>query len=727
MPIAPWQPEDADQKNSRVPFLLIALLALVAAVLSVAAFRQASDAGRKVAPASASPTLPLAANAPSSTPRRLEGLSGPAPATAPATLMPTFTPALPIQAGQPATHTPIFSTATATPLSAAEQSLLALEESRVPVRDLYSITARLRLKNGEAIPQTTGEAPGNYSVGHSETFYMSDILARRYYTITATIRQVTDHAYWYVQNGRSADKAALKEVAQTFESKIYPTDHKLFGSEWTPGVDNDPRIVVLFASIAGAGGYYASADEYTRLINPFSNQREIIYINTGSSWDPATGDLESIEGTLAHEFQHMIHWHENAGHDVWLNEGASVLATTLNGYDTVGVDNDFMAAPDVQLNAWQSNPDAARANYGAAFLFLDYLRTHYGGDKALRSLVAAKGQGTDAVDNALASLGSNDRFLDLFKRWTLANLLDGQPGAEQKGLDYPDREVRVSPQIVEKYPKSLAADVSQFGADYVQLQPPEAGSTLLVSFSGQPETHVVAAPAHSEQALWWSNRGDLADTTMTRSFDLRSLKTATLDFYTWFDTEEDLDYAYVEASTDGGATWTTLKAGNTTTTNPNGSNLGSAYTGKSVDRLGAEAGGWLHEQIDITPYAGKEVMLRFEYITDDGYNAGGFAVDDISIPELGYRDDAEGRDDWQKAGFVRLANKLPQTYYLAVVKYRKDGFDVQPVEVAPSGEARFTVDGLGKAGPYEKAVLVIAATANHTLSKADYELNIREK
>src|SRR5205807_9485504 len=110
----------------------------------------------------------------------------------------------------------------------------------------------------------------------------------------------------------------------------------------------------------------------------------------------------------------------------------------------------------------------------------------------------------------------------------------------------------------------------QFGADYIQLAAPANGSKLRVDFSGQKETPIIPAPAHSGSGIWWSNRGDLADTTMTRTFDLTGLDKATLDCYLWFDIEQDFDYGYIEASTDGGTTWDTLKGKYTTDTNPNG-------------------------------------------------------------------------------------------------------------------------------------------------------------
>lgn len=629
--------------------------------------------------------------------------------------------ALPIEAA-PATRSPgveARATTTSQTEKPAEATIRTLDEVGVPARDLYALTARLKNKSAAPIPRTTDRLAGNYQVGQSEVFYMNDVAGRRYYTVTATVREVSEHAYWYAQNDSSVDEAALKRVVNAFEKNIYPKNRTLFGSEWTPGVDNDPRITVLFASISGAGGYFSSADEYTRNINPFSNEREIIYISTDGGWG-------GVESTLAHEFQHMIHWHEHPNHDVWLNEGAAVLASALNGY-SVGVDSAFMKDADVQLNAWRSSPSEALANYGASFLFLEYLRSHYGGEKIIRSVVSAEGQGAEAIDNALAGLGHKETFADVFQQWVVANLVDEQPGSGRSQWHYPERQVQASPQqVIDSYPSSYSGQVSQFGTDYIELQPPTSGESLRVEFSGQAETRIIPAAAHSGSRLWWSNRGDLSNMTMTRRFDLRGHSSATLNFYTWFDIEEGFDYGYVEASTDGGATWDTLKGAYTTNDNPNGTNFGNGYTGKSAENKAANKDGWLRESIDLGAYAGKEIMVRFEYITDDGYNAQGMAIDDVSIPELGYTEDAEGSDGgWESAGFVRVYNSLPQRYYVAAVKFKADGFEVQPVEVGPLGKASFQIEGLGAGGGYQRAVLVIAGLTPHTLQPSAYELSIR--
>ena len=70
---------------------------------------------------------------------------------------------------------------------------------------------------------------------------------------------------------------------------------------------------------------------------------------------------------------------------------------------------------------------------------------------------------------------------------------------------------------------------------------------------------LVGADATSGRGLWWSNRADGLDSTLTRRFDLTGASSATLRFNLWYDTERDFDYLYVLASADGGTTWQLIK------------------------------------------------------------------------------------------------------------------------------------------------------------------------
>ena len=73
-----------------------------------------------------------------------------------------------------------------------------------------------------------------------------------------------------------------------------------------------------------------------------------------------------------------------------------------------------------------------------------------------------------------------------------------------------------------------------------------------VAFQGATTTRLASNSAHSGSYAWWGNREDDFDARLTRSFDLSGVDEATLHSGTWYDIEDNWDYGYVMASTDGG-------------------------------------------------------------------------------------------------------------------------------------------------------------------------------
>jgi hypothetical protein len=93
----------------------------------------------------------------------------------------------------------------------------------------------------------------------------------------------------------------------------------------------------------------------------------------------------------------------------------------------------------------------------------------------------------------------------------------------------------------------------------------------------------------------------------------------------WYDIESNWDYAYLEASLDGGLTWSTVPGTLTTDYDPNGTNRGNGLTGVSS--------GWLPalfylDQIDGIS-SGSTLLLRFSYITDASVAGEGIYVDAV--------------------------------------------------------------------------------------------------
>ncbi|MDH3944961.1 MAG: immune inhibitor A, partial [Anaerolineae bacterium] len=250
--------------------------------------------------------------------------------------------------------------------------------------------------------------------------------------------------------------------------------------------------------------------------------------------------------------------------------------------------------------------------------------------------------------------------------------------------------------------------VHQYGVDYIHL---ECGDSVTLEFGGDLETNLVPAGAHSGDYAFWSNKGDQTDMTLTRTFDFRDHEgPLTLEFWTWFDIETDWDYVYVLASTDG-ERWDFLKTPSGTNTDPSGNNYEWGLTG-----LSGGIGEWILESVDISPYAGKEVQLRFEYITDTAVNGEGMLIDDIAVPEVGYFSDLEDGDGgWTAEGFARVTNLLPQTFQVALITLDSGmRVDYLPLDAAN----RLTLELDFSAG--QEYVLVVVGTTRFTRQVAEY-------
>jgi len=600
-----------------------------------------------------------------------------------------------------------------TPLPQVEmETWELLERTEVPERDLIALTKRLK-HVAEPIPEVVRESALDYEIGDEETFWVSNVDTDEHFQITALLLYATPHLYMWVEKGVDVDLERLKEAADIFEERTYPTDREFFGSEWTPGVDSDPHLNILHAGGLGdsVAGYYSSADEYPRIVHEFSNEREMFYINA----DNVTIGNDFYNGVLAHEFQHMIHWYNDRNEDTWLNEGFSELASYLNGYDPGGAEMAYAMRPDTQLNSWPDEPGEAGPNYGGAYLFTSYFLDRFG-EEATRALVAHPANGIASVDAVLAELETGYTFDTFFADWVVANYLD-DPSLEDGRYGY--RELRMGVGDVyplRRYPAERQETVHQHAADYIVFQPQR---DLKIDFQGATWVKVMDNEPHSGRYQWWSNRGDDSDMTLTRAFDLGGLESATLEFWAWYEIEENWDYAYVEVSTDGGQTWDILQAPSTTDYNPNGNSFGWAYTGMSG---GGEEPQWIREEVDLSDYVGGEALIRFEYITDDAVNRAGFALDDIGIPELGYDYDAENDDGWEAEGFIRMENVLPQRWIVQVIEFAGRETRVHKIDLAEEGKGEWLIEG----DEGDEAVLVVSALAASTTEVARYKNEGRE-
>jgi immune inhibitor A len=630
----------------------------------------------------------------------------PLPTVAPV-LPPTATPTVPPSPSP--TPAPPTGSGQASPLPPSTEELLT--QAVLPERDQRLLAMRLKY-NGQEIPIVTRHAPFTVNLGSQDTFWITDHQQQppRQFEVTATLKYITPHTYWWVQEGFEVAQDALAQSAERFETQTYPTNRAFFGSEWSPGVDDDVHIHVFMGGVPGVAGYFAASNEYSRLAEPYSNERELFFINL-QAMQPGNDYFNSV---LAHEFQHMIHWQQDRNEETWVNEGLSELASFINQYGGSKFVGSFTATPDTQLTGWADSPGAAGANYGGSFLFMAYFLQRYG-EKMTQAVVANPQNGIAGFNAVLAEHGFSERFNDILADFLAANYLQN-PSAGDGRWGYKD----LSPNPValaasySTYPQQQQATVSQYGGDYIEII---GQGQVTIAFTGTTQVKVINNDAHSGRYQWYSHRGDEIDTSLTRAFDLRGVKTATLTYWTWYDIESSWDYGYVEISTDGGQTWQILSTAHTTADNPSGSAYGPGYTGVS----GTDGPAWIAETIDLSAYAGHEVQLRFEYVTDDAVNRPGWTIDDISLPEIGFTDDVEsGPDGWQAQGFVRMDNILPQKFLVQALEIG-DTPQVVPLPLDQTNRGALTITGLGD---NKRAVLVISGLTPITTQPAGYEYRL---
>lgn len=199
----------------------------------------------------------------------------------------------------------------------------------------------------------------------------------------------------------------------------------------------------------------------------------------------------------------------------------------------------------------------------------------------------------------------------------------------------------------------------------------DASQALVVELPEKTVTTEINEPAQGE-SQWWSGKGDDLNNTLTRTVDLTGATEASLDLTGWWEIEQDYDFLYVEASTDGTA-WTPL----------DGTADGEPIPRDGADRpaLTGESGGQVALSFPLTDYVGGEVQLRFRYATDGAATMTGFTADEITVTadgEVVFSDDAEsGEGDWQVEGFqvvgASITDDYPQFYVVENRQYV--GFD----------------------------------------------------
>ena len=491
---------------------------------------------------------------------------------------------------------------------------------------------------------------------------------------------------------RNADMSKLtitdeqaQYMADQFDNNIYLTEKTYFSDappadgsneQWTASYEsmgytfpadrlmdtNDAgKVMIMVFNIADNNfldytypyyvvGYFSPSMQYYY-------DRNIIHIDC-YSWNTRTGPDQGsrsylIEGTIAHEYQHLLHNYIDPGETIWINEGLSDYAEMLTGYGTPDSHiAHFLATPDNSLTEWGDQGDInILADYGAAALFMIYLNDHFGGASTISKLMQSPLHGELSVTSVLQQNGYKKASFDsVYGTWRLANLLHTGNGlynytsvnlwkiGETTVRDYnPGTVYKRSGATPTVTPEGYAIDgpnlVGTYGTDYLHVNTANWAKNHkfldLALFSGQS---IVKADGWKQTQIggytyWYSGASDLRDVWLTS--DAVKLGTAsTLQFDTKWNIEEDWDFGFVQISSDAGKTWTSLSY-EYTTSDADGSAMPEIVA--NLPGVTGEQADFTHVSIDLSGYAGLSVQLRFRYMTDWGTNLEGWYVGNVSL------------------------------------------------------------------------------------------------
>ncbi|RME81571.1 MAG: hypothetical protein D6775_13245, partial [Caldilineae bacterium] len=324
--------------------------------------------------------------------------------------------------------------------------------------------------------QLEGITEGGYAVGDTRWFLILDNYFGVYRLARYTVAYIGDNVEVWVQqdlnyynpdgtlnpihpNADDAEKITPERIqyyADTFENTVRPLETDIYGpyndrdgsQAFLPALvglpadyyvtDNPQRVVILVSNIRDSHFYdpVNSSSLIAGFVSSTLNfymDRNIFTIDS-QAWDRRLGPPNyDWEGTLAHEFQHLIATDSPGGtQDTWMEEGLAEFAEFLVGYRPLPWSwrTQFQDHPENSLIVWgdqNADPDQSRgyeilADYHQSDLFLTYLAGRLkeaglgeGADGHLRlvaGLQRSELYGPAAIDEMLTAVGAPFTFID---------------------------------------------------------------------------------------------------------------------------------------------------------------------------------------------------------------------------------------------------------------------------------------------------------------------------
>jgi Immune inhibitor A peptidase M6 len=561
-----------------------------------------------------------------------------------------------------------------------------------------------------------------------------------------------------VQQDQAITPAQIQYIGTQFDQRIWESDVFHFGNYLprSPRADIDGERAAIFVHNIRDDAYWTSYRFYIAgyFSSGLNDDLELNGIFVDSyNWKDRLGvnttqpSLSYLyEGTVAHEFQHLIHHDVDPNEADFINEGMAEIAMQFlyGSKVTASEIGEALFYHRDSLIDWKGE----LFDYGDSCLWQDYLWERAGGGDLDAPLAARVAPGfaehkfaeTDAkfadagdrfvwnlihddksgLDAVADWVGGRDEVERLFRDWTIANLLDGkvtQPGwnysnlvlngadsdnvTVNDGIAFYQSNVNGNmPPTRKNVRRQTAAE--PWGAYYRTFGGSEPGFTM--SFAGSDQDGIEPFTGTYE---WYSGLGNMLQRTLERTITGVPAG-GTLSFQTWFDIEPDWDYGYVEASSDG-VSWTKLPQ---LTSLPAGAaNLNGSTVWDGPGGLTGTSGGWQQAQYSLGGLSGT-VHVRFRYATDEAFNGQGWYIDDITLGSL--EDPVDTSDGWTTNGWLFTTGQQDNDWtvdaFVPFAKGGKKGYQVVSV---------VGLDGAGISGSryipaqFQKSFKVYGIVSNH--------------
>ncbi len=225
------------------------------------------------------------------------------------------------------------------------------------------------------------------------------------------------------------------------------------------------NILTVYVDVSAAGGGQLSSGEQQlldRYISDFVNfsyprvkdwydpldkiDSAIFYVHqidgasgVGGYYSPGTDEFHVDRADLswagvitAHEFEHYVHRQYDTYENLWVDEGSADYAAYLvYGISSATAGHvyaylEYRPHYGLVVTDQTFYQDGTTAYYGVSFLYQIYMAHQYGGKNYTRALVKQTSRGTTGVTRALSSLGSQDDFMDSFRKWIVATRLNSE-------------------------------------------------------------------------------------------------------------------------------------------------------------------------------------------------------------------------------------------------------------------------------------------------------------